>query len=57
MSVYLARAEERASDGAYEESLQDYDRLLELDGQNEAVLESLTGSLRSYLDLLLDNMK
>ena len=29
VSVYLERAEGRASDGAYEESLQDYDRLLE----------------------------
>ncbi len=54
VGVYLERAEERASDGAYEESLQDYDRLLELDGQNEVVLESLTGSLKLYLDLLLD---
>ena len=51
--VYLTRAEERASDGAYEESLQDYDRLLELDSHNETVLESLTGSLKSYLDFLL----
>ena len=52
--VYLTRAEERASNGAYEEGLQDYDRLLELDGQNETVLESLTGSLKSYLDFLLE---
>ena len=54
VSVYLERAEERASDRAYEESLRDYDRLLELDGQNETVLESLTESLKSYLDLLLE---
>ncbi len=50
---YLERAEERVSNGTYEESLQDYDRLLELDGQNETVLESLSKSLKSYLDFLL----
>ncbi len=54
VSVYLARAQECASDRAYEESLQDYDRLLELDGQNGVVLESLTGRLKSYLDVLLE---
>ena len=54
VSVYLEQAEERASSGAYEESLQTYDRLLELDGQSEAVRESLSESLKSYMDHLME---
>ena len=54
VSVYLEQAEERASSGAYEESLQTYDRLLKLDGQDEAVRESLSESLKSYMDLLME---
>ena len=59
VSVYLTRAEERAFGDAYEESLQDYDRMLELDGHNETVLESLSGSLKSYLTVLMqeDNVE
>ena len=54
VGIYLERAEERASNGAYEDSLQDYDRLLELDGQNGKVLESLTQCLRAYIDILME---
>ena len=54
VDTYLERAKGYAADGNYEESLQDYDRMLELDGQNDGVQKGLTDCLKEYLDLLME---
>ncbi len=54
VDTYLERAKGFTADGNYEESLRDYDRMLELDGQNEGVQKGLADCLREYLDLLME---
>lgn len=51
---YLAIAEEKNRNGIYEDELKIYDRLLELDKENERALEALEKCLISYLDFLME---
>ena len=54
VDTYLERAKGFTADGNYEESLRDYDRMLELDGQNDGVQKGLADCLKEYLDLLME---
>ncbi len=54
VDTYLERAKGFMADGDYEESLRDYDRMLELDGQNDGVQKGLADCLKEYLDLLME---
>ena len=54
VDTYLERAKGLTADGNYEESLRDYGRMLELDGQNDGVQKGLADCLKEYLDLLME---
>lgn len=53
IGVYLDMAENSVEERTYEERLEIYDRLLELDSQNEAVLDGLEKCLGQYINALL----
>lgn len=57
IDVYLNVAGNSAGERTYEERLQIYDRLLELDGQNEAVINGLEKCLEQYINSLLTEGK
>lgn len=57
IGVYLDVAANSAEERTYEEQLQIYDRLIELDGQNEAILDGLEKCLELYVNSLLTEGK
>lgn len=51
---YLEQAKARTGAADYEKALEIYDRLLELDGENEHVQSAIRDCLQEYLDLLME---
>lgn len=57
IQLYMDFVENSGEGETYEEKLKIYDRLIELDGQNEAVLDGLEKCLESYINSLLKEGK
>ncbi len=57
IQLYMDSVENSGAGETYEETLKIYDRLIELDGQNEAVLDGLEKCLESYINSLLEEGK
>lgn len=54
VEIYLDIAKEKTQKEVYDEALQIYDRLLEMAGENETVIDDLCGCLNKYIDQLME---
>ena len=50
---YIGIAKEKTEEGAYEEALETYDRLIELDRENVDMIAGLCDCLNKYIDILM----
>ena len=57
IGIYIEVVDDRIIMGSYKESLEIYDRLLELVGESEDVLRGLEECLKQYLAVLMDEEK